>query len=75
MLNFVKYSKKTLVLPFGNAEIVVISLLEKKHQNFAHAVLIHKVSLKLTQQIINFKSNFMNLVALKGDLLNAQNIY
>ena len=52
-LNFVKYSKKTLVLPFGNAEIVVISLLEKKHQNFAHAVLTHKVSLKLTRKITN----------------------
>ena len=65
---FKEHSKKTLVLPFGNAEIVVISLLEKKHQNFAHAVLIHKASSKLTQQIINLKNNFSNLVALKGDL-------
>ena len=68
MLNFARFSKKIQALQFGNAEIVDTFMLEKKHQKFAHAVLIHKASSKLTQQIINLKSNFMNLVALKGDL-------
>ena len=56
MLNFVKFSKKILALPFGNAETVDTFTLEKKRQKFAHAVHIHKASSKLTQQTINPKT-------------------